>query len=64
MDQKWMFAEGKGLKKRKKSGTFHFLVWLLLDKQIFASSDARFGRDTCICGHNMPNVGHDMVSSP
>ena len=47
------------------------MIKLLLDKQIFASSDARFSRDMHYNGrymqnfvHNMLNFSLDMVLSP
>ena len=36
------------------------MIYLLLDKQIFASSDARFERDMHNDGRNMRNFSYDM----
>ena len=40
------------------------MINLLLDKQIFASSDARFCRDMHNDGRNMRNFSLDMDLSP
>ena len=47
------------------------MIKRLLDKQILASSDARFGHDMnndgrnmCIFGRDMCNMGLDMILSP
>ena len=57
--------------KKKTQKIFQKMIKLLLDKQILASSDARFCRDTRNNGHNMQNFvcnmrnfSLDMVLSP
>ena len=41
---------------------FQKMIKLLLDKQIFASSDARFCCDMCNDGRNTQNFGHNMCN--
>ena len=59
------------VKFMKVPKNFQKMIKLLLDKQIFASSDARFcsstrndGRNTQNFGHDTRNIILDMVLSP